>query len=112
MLEHSDQLIHIIRHLTNLCTLDLLFTSLDSLQLSDPCSQPQAKASGVTTLKISSISAAELFGKPELGLIDLLKVAYLEIHVVGPNTSDLNGLISAATSLEKLKIKAGCCVGL
>ena len=63
-------------------------------------------------LKISSITAVELFGKPELGLINLLKVTYLKIHVVGLNTSDLNRLISTATFLEKLKIKAGCCIDL
>ena len=112
MLERSDQIIHIICHLTNLCTLDLLFTSLDTLQPSDPCSQLQPEASRVTTLKISTISAMDFFGKPELGLFDLLKIAYLKIHIVGQNTSDLYRLISSATSLEKLKIQATCCIGL
>lgn len=112
VLVHTDQTFNAIRHLTNLRHLDLLWTTFDKSQLPNLCSQPQPKASGVTKLAISCINLMSLFGKPELGPIDLLKVTHLNIHLLHVDPSDFNQFISAAKFLERLEITIGIFIGL
>ena len=60
VLAHTDQIFNVIRHLTNLHHLDLLWTTFDESQMPNLRSQPQSKAPGVTKLRITCIRLMSL----------------------------------------------------
>ena len=109
VLDDTNQIFRLIRHLTNLHDLDLLCTMFDVAQLH---SQSQPKASRVTKLAISCTSLMRLLGHPESGPIDLLKITHLKVPLFYADPSDFNRLVSAAMSLERLEITVGIFVGL